>query len=206
MSPDNKTIAVYDDQAAEYADFMLKEGEDPALIAFIAALPKGAHVLDLGCGPGWASAEIAKAGHKVTATDASREMIAMASKFPGVTAINATFDDITGTALYDGIWANFSLLHAPRSAMPRHLAALATALKPGGQLHIAVKTGQGETRDKIGRLYTYYGIDELIGLLADVGLTVSETRTGEGPGLSGETASWVALTAHAPLKAVTTDA
>jgi len=193
---DPKTIAFYDAQAANYEALVRHETKDPILLAFIDALPQGASVLDLGCGPGHAAAVFARAGCSVTATDASAVMVAMAAERPGVTARQATFDQITGEDLYDGIWANFSLLHAPRADMPRHLAALKTALKPGGLFHVALKTGAGEKRDTIERLYTYYGIDELRGLLTAAGFTVTETRTGESMGCDGTVAPWVAMTAH----------
>jgi len=196
MTVDPETIAIYDAQAAEYARITANDARDQVLVDFIAALPKGAHVLDLGCGPGQAAAEMALAGMQVTATDASAEMVAMAARHPGVTAVQATFAQIEGHDLYDAIWANFCLLHAPRTDMARHLAALKAALKPGGRFHIGLKTGTGEHRDGIGRLYTYYQIDELTSLLATAGFTVFETTTGEGAGLSGEIAPWVTVAAH----------
>lgn len=194
---DAETIAIYDAQADKYARMTASEARDRQLLAFIKALPSGGRVLDLGCGPGIASHVMAKAGLQVDATDASAEMVTMAATHPGVTAWQATFDQIRGAALYDGIWANFSLLHAPRAAMPRHLAALHQAIKPGGRFHIGVKTGTGESRDALGRFYTYYTEEELIGLLADAGFTTTNKTTGEGAGLSGEIAPWIVLTAHA---------
>lgn len=193
---DAKTIAVYDEQAAKYAEMTYHDRHDPTLISFIGSLPKGAQVLDLGCGPGQAAAEMARAGLVVTAIDASAEMVAMVQKLPDVTAQQATFDQITGENLYDGIWANFCLLHAKRTDMPRHLAALTSVLKPGGRFHIALKTGKGERRDSIGRYYTFYEIEELRDLLFAVGLTVTATATGEGPGLDGTISPWFAMSAH----------
>ena len=98
-------------------------------------------MLDLGCGPGLAATRMANAGLQVDAMDGSAEMVAMAAQHDGVTAWQATFDQITGTDIYDGIWANFCLLHASKEAMPHHLAAMVTALKPGGAFHIGMKTG-----------------------------------------------------------------
>ena len=194
---DSETIAVYDAQADEYARLTKSEARDKQLLAFIAALPKGARVLDLGCGPGITAAAMAAAGLKVDATDASVEMVAMAASKTGVTAWQATFDQIQGTAIYDGIWANFSLLHAPRHDLPRHLSALHKAAKPGGRFHIGVKTGTGEARDALGRLYTYYEDQELVSLLKNAGFTTTNRHTGRGTGLSGEMANWIVLTAHA---------
>ncbi len=193
---DKQTLGVYSEKADEYAAMSEKvDRKDPSLRAFIEAMPPGARVLDLGCGPGGCAARMAKAGLKAEAFDPVAEMVALAQSHPGVHARQAGFDDVEGTSVYDGIWANFSLLHAPRKDMPRHLARIAEALKQGGRFHIAVKTGTGSHRDSIGRLYTYYTEEELTALLAAAGLTVIHQREGKSLGLSGEEAQWIALAA-----------
>ena len=196
MSNDDTTLRVYADKAGEYAKLTGNAASDPVLETFISALAQGARVLDLGCGPGIASARMARAGLVVDATDAVAEMVEMAAQHEGVTAWQASFDQIEGEGLYDGIWANFSLLHAPRADMPRHLASLRRALKQGGLFHIGMKTGSGEKRDTLGRLYTYYTEDELCGLLKDAGLTPFSSTTGSDPGLDGVEAPWVTVAAH----------
>lgn len=196
MSADKKTLSIYAAKAEDYLEMVRKEAKSHILKTFIGGLPKGAHVLDLGCGPGVSAAVMAEAGMTVDATDAVPEMVAMADAHPGVCARVARFEDIDGTDLYDGIWANFSLLHAPKADMPAHLARLRTALKPGGLFHIGLKTGTGEHRDKIGRFYAYYTEDELSDLLKDAGFTPFSSVTGSEPGLSGEDAPWVCMAAH----------
>ncbi|MGK7651557.1 class I SAM-dependent DNA methyltransferase [Roseovarius sp. B08] len=196
MSRDAETIRVYGAEAARYADVTKDAAKDPVLRLFLDHLAMGSHVLDLGCGPGIASAAMAAAGHTVTATDATPEMVALAAAQPGVFARLATFDDVTDVSAYDAIWANFSLLHAARADLPRHLFALVTALRPGGLFHIGMKTGEGSQRDRIGRLYTYVTEDELTGLLQEAGLTPFETRTGADAGLDGTVAPWVTILAR----------
>ncbi len=196
MTRDPETLRVYDEMAGKYASVTADAVSDPLLATFIGALPHGAHVLDLGCGPGIIAAHMAGSGLRVTATDASAEMVALSGGAPGVTARLASFDEITGDDLYDGIWANFSLLHAPRTDMPRHLSALHMALKPGGLFHIAVKSGTGAHRDALGRLYTYYTADDLHTLLSAAGFTPFSSATGRDVGLSGEMADWIAIAAH----------
>ncbi|WP_428512780.1 class I SAM-dependent methyltransferase [Roseovarius sp.] len=198
MSHDDQTIRVYGSEAARYADVTKDAGKDPVLRLFLDHLAPGSSVLDLGCGPGIASAIMAAEGHAVTATDATPEMVALAEAQPGVTARLAKFDDIDEVAAYDAIWANFSLLHAPRANLPRHLAALVTALKPGGLLHIGMKTGTGEHRDTLGRLYTYVTKTELSDLLIAADLHPFETRTGADKGLDGSLAEWVTILARKP--------
>ena len=197
MSADDETLAVYGAQAQAYANLTDDLEGDKHLATFIAAMPDGARVLDLGCGPGRAAGQMGAVGLKVDAMDAVPEMVAMAAAHLGVTAWQGTFDDITGDTIYDGIWANFSLLHAPRAAMPRHLADVRRALKPGGLFHIGVKTGTSESRDSLGRLYTYYTEAELRDLLTTAGLTPTGSWTGsDAAGLSGEPADWVVIHSH----------
>ena len=188
---DKETIDVYNARAATYADTFARTKPDADLLAFMdAIIPKG-HILDLGCGPGNSAAMMQAAGFTVEATDASPEMIRIAREQHKVDARLATFDDIAGTDLYNGIWANFSLLHAPKADMPRHLSALRETLKPGGIFHIGLKIGDDANRDKIGRLYSYYQEDELKHLLANAGFTPRTTRLGAESGLDGTVAPFI---------------
>ena len=193
MSADARTIAAYDAHAGDYEERFHSDGPGGHLRSFIAALPEGARVLDLGCGPGDASAFLRAAGMRPEPVDASAAMVALANERHGLGARLATFDDIEALAEYDGVWANFSLLHAPRMDLPRHLSALHRALRPGGLLHLGMKTGVGEGRDALGRFYCYYEVDELHGLLADAGFTALSERRGEEEGLAGTLDPFVIL-------------
>ena len=194
---DRETISVYDSQAADYAAMTDDHNRaDPRLEAFIAACPAGGLVLDLGCGPGTSAAAMARAGLVVEATDASAEMVRMAARHPGVSARQAVFSDIDAVGRYDGIWANFSLLHAPRADFPAHLSALHRALKPGGRFMIGLKLGTGEGRDRLGRYYTYYTESELDDYLRQAGFTPVERKLGRGTGLDGSESDWISVAAH----------
>lgn len=194
---DERTIAVYDRKAADYRRMMTADPSgDAALAEFVAAIPPGAKVLDLGCGPGtWAGAMIA-AGLEVDAIDASSAMVQEASRIEGLRVWQACIEDLDGENLYQGIWANFSLLHLPKSDMPNVLAALQRLLLPGGVMHFGLKEGQGETRDSLDRFYAYYTPQELTALLATLDLTVSGLRRGVDTGLDGTRAGWFTLLAH----------
>lgn len=198
---DDKTLAVYAKAAEQYAaqfacvdDIDIEQQAD--LAAFFALMPDGGRVLDLGCGPGQWAAKIKAAGFEVHATDASAEMVSLAKSDFGINATVATFDALTDVAHFDGIWANFSLLHAPRADFPDHLRRVHLALKPGGAFHIGMKLGTAEARDRLGRFYSYYGEDELITLLQEAGFAVTRKRRGNGKGLAGSDDTFVILTAH----------
>lgn len=182
---DPRTIATYNDKAADYAATFASDGPDKTLRSFLDLMPDGAQILDLGCGPGSASAHMRDAGMEPDPMDASDGMIALARERYDLPARLGTFDDISGTAVYDGIWANFCLLHADRADLPRHLRALAIATKPGGIIHVGMKTGDGAERDVLDRLYTYVSVPELQGLLEGAGFTVNDIKEGEERGMAG---------------------
>lgn len=190
---DKRTIALYDAKAADYADLVVSEKADAQLQAFMDLLPPKGDVLDLGCGPAFASALLRDAGFTPDPVDASQGMIDIANAKFDINARLLTFDQIDMINHYDGVWANFALLHAARDDLPRHIKALATALKRDGIIHIGMKTGTGEARDSIDRRYTYVTKDELHGLLYDAGFVVLGTDTGEDLGFDGTIAPWVVM-------------
>ena len=181
---DARTIAFYDTAAERYATLTDTGQPSDDLRAFMAALPAGAQVLDLGCGPGLASFHMAKAGLRSDPVDASRAMVDHARGL-GLPARLGTFDDLDAVDVYDGVWANFSLLHAPAADLPRHLAAIARALRPGGLFHAGMKTGTGEARDALDRRYTYVTADGWDRLLRDAGFSPVFAREGVDKGCAG---------------------
>ncbi len=193
---DDETITAYNNQVDAYADLARQASPDPLVAVFMAHVKSGGHILDLGCGPAREAAELRSRGFSVDPVDASPEMVRLANETHNIGARLASFDDIDETDAYDGIWANFSLLHAPAADFPRHLGALYRALKPGGHFHIAMKLGTASARDSLGRHYTYYSQSELSDLLTRAGFVIDDTTTGEILGLAGDIEPWIALRAH----------
>lgn len=196
MATDKETIAVYDEKVKDYSAAFAAAENDPSLQRFCAELPRAGKVLDWGCGPGTHAAAMQARGFNVTATDASTAMVNQARSHAGVTVMQAEFADLEDQDTYDGIWANFSLLHEPRSKMRENLGRIAQALKPGGILHIGMKSGTGEARDHLGRFYTFYTSEELRGLLAEAGFGVFNEVTGKDAGLAGTVDPWVEMLAR----------
>lgn len=197
MSDDpDPTLRIYDREAGRYAE-MAGDHDTPGLDEFIAALPHGARVLDLGCGPGHHAARMADAGLEVLAVDGSAEMVARAAARPGVEARQALFDDIPSLGPVDGVWASFALLHAPQADLPRHLAALHAICRPGAPLALGMKLGEGEGPDPLGRFYAYYSEAELRAALAMAGFSVEAARHGRNVGLAGTEDPWILLSARA---------
>lgn len=193
---DKETLAVYGAKAADYARMVTTEGKPRSLPLFIEALPKGGHVLDWGCGAGTAAAALRDAGFQVTATDASPEFAALVEDSYGIPVRVEGFEALSEEGVYDGVWASFSLLHARKADFPGHLAQAHRALKPGGQLFLGMKLGDGEARDGIGRFYAYYSEAELEDHLSTAGFTLTARRTGEEAGLDGQIWPFIVIYAH----------
>lgn len=201
---DRETLDAYDRLAEDYAKAFPTDAPGALLKAFIDAVPAAGSVLDYGCGPGFDAVLMQRAGLSVCAFDGSQSMVDMAREKIGPFVERALFDEMTARletapATLDGVWANFSLLHAPREDLPKHIHAIAHALRPGGVFHIALKTGTGLRRDRLSRLYTFLGEDELQHLVEKTGLMVIDKTTGRDKGLAGDVSPWIALLARKPL-------
>ena len=154
-------------------------------------IEKGGKVLDLGCGTGAASRELLKNGFAPYPVDASLEMIRVAEASLKIKPRKKSFDEIDEHDFYDAIWANFSLLHIKKNKFSDILKQLFFALKEGGILFFSLKRGVGESRDKLGRFYSYYEKSEVEKLLEKASFRTKTFSEGASVGLAGNQESWM---------------
>lgn len=193
---DNGTMAAYAANMEKYRRMVGDMGGNPRLPSFLRRLPAGSTVLDFGCGVGDSAARMLAAGHDVTCIDASPDMAMAAQEFFGLDVRQQSFEELDTVAGFDAIWASFSLLHAPKAAMPGILERIHRALRNNGIIYIGLKQGVGEKRDDFGRFYAYYEEDELIGLIGAAGLTPLTTERDEITGMSGRVEPCLHVTAR----------
>lgn len=195
---DKQTIEIYSQEAAKYAVRDRKERADGFLDPFIALMPKGAVVLDLGCGSGWAGAIMQdRHGFDVFGLDVTPEMAELAQQKLKRPVRVASFESVDEVNTYDGIWASGALLHVPKAEMPALLGKLVRALKPGGLLLATFKAGEGEARDKLGRFYSYYSLAELEALFTAVpGIVIEGHLESTGHDFTGNVNTVYALKAR----------
>ena len=187
---DNQTLNVYDNNVETYRRLVDKLPELESISQFTGRLSPGALILDLGCGIGNAAAQMRDQGFQLVCVDGSPEMVKAANDAFSLNAKTAFFSDLDAIALYDGVWANFSLLHAAKTDFPTYLKAIHTALKPGGLFFISLKSGKGEKRDQLGSFYAFYQVDVLENLFLQTGFTPEHTRRGALRGMAGDVEDW----------------
>ncbi|WP_112605406.1 class I SAM-dependent methyltransferase [Rhizobium sp. WW22] len=194
MSTD-PTASFYTDNAAIYA---ARERRLPRqrLDAFLAALPARATILELGCGSGQDAAYMLSRGFDVTPTDGSAELAKEAEKRLGRPVRVMRFEVLDATEIFDGIWAEASLLHVPRSALPDIFDRILRALKTGGIFHASFKAGEAEGHDKFGRYYNYPSAVWLEAMLSARGWKSITMTEADGGGFDGEPTRWLYVKAQ----------
>jgi SAM-dependent methyltransferase len=150
---DDGTLQFYRDNAQAYADWA--KAPSTRLVRFLALLPPGGSILELGCGAGNHSAVMLSEGFAVRATDGSPEMAAIASRRLGHPVEAMRFDQLDAREAYDGVWASACLLHVPRDELESILGRIHRALKPSGVFYASFKIGESDGRDNLGRYYNY---------------------------------------------------
>jgi SAM-dependent methyltransferase len=150
---DEKTLQFYRSNAQSYADWA--KAPSARLTGFLALLPAGGSILELGCGAGNHSAVMLDAGFSVRATDGSPEMAEIASRRLGHPVEAMLFHELDEQEAYDGVWASACLLHVPRDELTGILRRIHRALKPSGVFYASFKIGDGDGRDNLGRYYNY---------------------------------------------------
>lgn len=174
--------ASYDSVAREYAEAFAgelagKPFDRGLLEEFTAALPAGAVVADLGCGPaaqiGAYVAGLCPPGRlRVVGLDLSPVCCTLAP-LPSAAGDLATLP--LRDASLDGACAFYSLIHLPRALAPTALLGMRRVLRPGGRLVVTVHEGVGEHAQQgfLGKdvpfRATLFEQSELQGLLTDAG-------------------------------------
>jgi ubiquinone/menaquinone biosynthesis C-methylase UbiE len=120
----------------------------------VSRLPKGAQVLELGCGAGVPDTQCLAARFRVTGVDISIEQVRRArASVPEAQFIHADFTALElESELFDAVVSFYAFNHVPRELLAPTFARIRRWLVPGGLLMTALGVGDTEawTRDWLG--------------------------------------------------------
>ena len=183
-------------------DFYAREAEAYAtrytmsekLESFLALLPPGARILELGCGGGQDSEAMIAAGFDVLPTDGSPELALQAEKRLGRPVKVLLFENIEFVGEFDAVWANACLLHVLRSSLSAVFGRIHRALRAGGAMYASFKTGGEETIDQYDRYYNFPD-EALLRSSLGPGWSSVEMVQQAAPGYYNLPADWLHVTA-----------
>lgn len=144
---DEETRLFYNLKAEEnakewYENYILM----PSIEEFVALLPEMPRVLDLGCGGGYESMRLTKAGAQVSGVDFSEECIRIAKE----RCPQAQFElmdfrqlDRKNLGKFDGVFACASLIHISQEELPGVFAQVRGVLNENGFVIAIVREGEG---------------------------------------------------------------
>ena len=126
-------------------------------VAELLAPQSGERILDIGCGTGQLTAEIAKQGAQVVGLDNSANMIGQARQnYPGLSFVLADATSFHFEEPFDAVFSN-AALHWVKQA-EEAAESIARALKPGGRF-VAEFGGQGNNRSVLKALRAALGAE-----------------------------------------------
>ncbi len=154
---EQNTLAHYEKNAESFWLGTRDHDVSQNIEAFLQALPKhkSLDILDFGCGPGRDICTFKSLGHHPVGLEGSQAFCQMAYQLSGCPVLHQQFLSLELPASsYDGIFANASLFHVPGQELPRVLADLHRALRPGGILFSSNPRGNAEGWQ--GQRYGHY--------------------------------------------------
>jgi 2-polyprenyl-3-methyl-5-hydroxy-6-metoxy-1,4-benzoquinol methylase len=131
-----RTLGHYELNASGFWEGTRDHDVSANLEALLTALGDGPQqILDFGCGPGRDLATLRALGHVPVGLDGCRAFVRMARKHSGCEVLEQSFFELAlGAERFDGVFANASLFHVPRTVLPEVLTRVFAAIKPGGVL------------------------------------------------------------------------
>jgi SAM-dependent methyltransferase len=152
VAPDGSPVEVYR---------RLAVGREPQIID--AAVAPGASLLELGCGTGRVTIELARLGHHVTAVDESPAMLAELPRDRGIEPVEADIGGLDLGRRFDAVILGSHLLNAPDGLAAGFLATARRHLEVDGLAVAEVYPTAMDWTAAVGRR----------SLVGDVGVTVT---------------------------------
>lgn len=193
----HSTSRFYDEHADEYFERTVHADLSHLYGRFLPLLPKGARILDLGCGSGRDLKAFKSLGYWPFGIDPSPRLAELAREYAGVQCQVGKVQDMTYSDEFDGVWACASLLHLQKSELACALKRVRAALVADGIFFAAVQSGQGERSALDGRFYAYYDREEFLSAVLTAGFSVEDSWTTEDSLPNRPSVRWINVLARA---------
>ena len=174
MTDMNRTIEYYNENAKQFIETTANVEFHHMQNRFLDKLPKGAYILDFGCGSGRDTKCFIEQGYCVDAIDGSEELCRLASELTGVDVKHMYFQELSEIEKYDGIWACSSILHLHLDDLEDVMKKMTIAVKSSGIIYTSFKYGTF-SGERNGRYFTDMTEDTFDKLLQKIpGLEIEE--------------------------------
>lgn len=170
----------YNTIAQAYLATRHADSEDVQLLqALIARLPRGARVLDAGCGAGVPITQILSQYFDVLGIDISEAQLALARQFvPGAQFVRADLSALGFPAeTFDAICSYYAIIHVPREEHRALLQNFYHLLKPSGLALLCM--GNGDLADDVATDYfgttmywSHYDAETNLRIMRDCGFQI----------------------------------
>lgn len=188
------TVQHYQDCAEDFREGTRGHDVSQNIAALLAPIQATApyQILDFGCGPGRDLRTFSAMGHTAVGLDGCPRFVEMARADSGCEAWQQDFLALDlPPERFDGVFGNAVLFHIPSQELPRVLAQLHAALKPGGVLFSSNPRGDNQEGWQGDRYAAYYDLNTWRALLTAAGF--SELQHYYRPaGLPREQQPWLA--------------
>jgi SAM-dependent methyltransferase len=185
------TLGHYESRAHDYwegtRDHDVRQNIDALLAHIEGAAPFT--ILDMGCGPGRDLITLTSLGHQAIGLDGTTAFTDMARAHSGCAVWRQDFLSLDlPNNHFDGVFANASLQHIPKTELPRVLGDLYRTLKPHGAFFASIPHGNNEEGGNDARYSCYHspatwhaylqnaGFSECLSYYRPTGLPRSEQR------------------------------
>lgn len=158
---DSANLAFYEANAKTYAAQTAGANLNHLYAPFLALLPKGARILDVGCGGGRDLKVFQERGYRPHGIDPSPALAHIAREWSACETWIGRVEELEAENEFDGVWACASLLHLPKGILPTAMSRIRRALVNGGILFLSVQRGVGQGIDEDGRFVARYDCSAL---------------------------------------------
>lgn len=182
--------------AATFHDEFARRPSDRQVLVSFTELVGGGRALDVGCGPGQATAELAACGLRAEGLDGSAAMISIArERHPSLTFCVADMRELPyPDKTFDAVCAWYSIIHTPAVELSGLFIEFSRILTDSGWLLLAFQTGAPTLTfsEAFGRAvdmeFLRHEIADVHAALEGAGFTVHTTTTRARLPEVGETA------------------